>query len=238
MEIRRAFYIVIGFVLLSCGKQDKKLISEELTLGPFHSVELNDVFEVSLVEDSIYYIELDGTPAMLKGVDIRVEDSVLYLDRENGNRWYRPSTNQVHVIIHAKPLDLVVANKTCDVTTVNPITSDEFGVIFKDKASHGSFELNSNSFYFWNNEPTGGYLKLFGQTNHLKIWNTAIMTVDARDLQANYALVENSSKGDCIANVSGTFDYVITGHGDIHLYGNPTTINKIEDNGVGELIKY
>lgn len=239
MEVKKNIaYLLLLFLLIGCNKEGEESLTHVRDLTPFHSVELNDVFEVSLVEDSSFYVELIATPKMLEGVEVRVEDGVLYLDRENGNRWYRPSTNQVHVVIHAKPLNLVVANKTCNVVTVNPITSDEFGIVFKDKASHGSLELNCNSFYFWNNEPTGGYLRLFGQTNHFKIWNAAIMTVDAKDLQSNYALIENYSKGDCIANVNGTFDYVITGHGDIHLYGNPTTVNEIEDSGAGELIQY
>lgn len=235
--MKSVLYIAIGFLLLSsCGKAGKKAVSVEESTAPFHSVELNDVFDVSLVEDSVFYLEIIGTSKMVEGVEVRVEDSTLYLDRKNGNRWYRPGKNEVQVIIHSKPLELVVANKSCFVSTVNPITSYEFGLVFKDKSSHGKLDLNCYSFYFWNNEPTGGYLELSGTTNFLKIWNAAIMTVDAKNVTANYARIENYSKGDCTATVNGFFDYVITGFGDIHLYGAPSVINEIQDTGDGELI--
>lgn len=227
---------LLGILLFSCDKQGKKAITETQDLAAFHSVELNDVFDVSLMEDTAFFIEIVGSPKMVAGVEVRVEDSVLYLDRKNGNRWYRPQSNEVQVIIHSAPLNLVTANKACYVGTINPITSYEFGLVFKDKASHGSVELNCNSFYFWNNEPTGGFLRVRGQSNFLKIWNASIMTVDAEELTTGYALIENYSQGYCSATVTNTLDYVITGFGDINVYGHPGNINKIEDTGEGELI--
>lgn len=232
------FISLIGMLLLAgCDKSGKKAITIEESTAPFHTVELNDVFDVALVEDSVFYIEIIGSPKMVEGVEFRVQDSTLYLDRKNGNRWYRPGSNEVQVVIHAKPLELVVANKSCFVSTVNPITSYEFGLVFKDKSSHGKLDLNCYSFYFWNNEPTGGYLELSGNTYFLKLWNAAIMTVDAKNVTANYARIENYSKGDCTVTVNDHFDYVITGFGNIHLYGSPV-INEIQDTGEGKLIVY
>lgn len=239
MEMRKYIVlIVLGLFLASCNKEEKKAVTDSRQLDAFHSIELNDVFEVGLVEDSVFFIEIIGAPNMIEGVEAYVQDSVLYLDRKNGNRWYRPQSNEVQVIIHAKPLRLVTANKTCHVGTVTPITSFEFGLIFKDKASQGDLELNCNSFYFWNQDPCGGLLKLRGNASFLKLWNHAIMTVDGSDLISDYALVENDSKGDCTVNVSSQLDYRIKASGNINVYGNPSTINVLEESGEGQVVYF
>ena len=75
-----------------------------------------------------------------------------------------------------------------------------------------------------------------GKTEELKIWNTAIMSVDAKNLVTEYALVENDSKGVCEVNVTNRLDYKIKGKGDIHLYGNPPEINEGEVSSTGKLI--
>lgn len=234
--MRLIVYIVVFATLSACNKVDKKTVSIQQSVAGFHSVELNDVFEVVLVEDSIFYVEIIGSPKMVEGVKVVCTDSVLYLDRKNGNRWYRPSKNEIKVIVHSKPLKLVVANHTCFVETMNPISSYEFGLVFKGKASQGDLELNCNSFYFWNNEPTGGLLKVRGRSNFFKVWNAAIMVVDAKDLETEYGLIENYSKGDCSVRAINTFEYVITGMGNIHLYGNPSLIVEKQRTGSGVLV--
>lgn len=239
MEIMRNFiYIFIFTALGACSKLDKKSVSIQKDVDGFHSIELNDVFDVTLVEDSVFYVEIIGVPKMVEGVEVVCTDSVLFLNRKNGNRWYRPATNEVKVIIHSKPLKLVVANQTCFIGTSRPITSDEFGLVFKGKSSLGDLELNCNSFYFWNNEPTGGLLTIRGKSNFFQIWNAAIMSVDAKDLETEYGLIENYSKGDCSIRATNTFEYAITGTGNIDLYGSPGLIVQKQLTGTGRLIEH
>jgi hypothetical protein len=237
MEVKYLIYILsILLISISCNKQSNKKVTELIQLTSFNSIELNDVFEVQLIEDSSFFVEAEGHPSLEEGLNFKLEDTLLILDRKNGNRWFRPSNNKLIVRIHSQPLARVTANKTSNIKTLSPITSNEFGLIFKEKANEADLELNCNSFYYWNQDPCGGNLRLYGYTKHLKLWNYAIMSVDAKDLISKYTLVENDSQGDCSVWVTDHLDYKITGFGDIHLYGQPLSMQSIGDTGEGQLI--
>jgi hypothetical protein len=60
--------------------------------------------------------------------------------------------------------------------------------------------------------------------------------VNARDLQTDYALIENGSQGDCIVNVNTTLEYSITGIGNIKYSGTPSQIVQRAITGTGQLI--
>lgn len=235
--MKTLIYISILFMLVAACKKDEQ-VTEMSEPGGFHSIEINSAFTIILVEDVSCYVEVKGNASFADACEIYVADSVLYLSCNAKNKWTHPSDNALEIIVHSPPLKLVTANETSFITTSTPITSNEFGLILKSKANEADLNLNCPNFYYWNNFPTGGMLTLHGQVHDLKLWNTAIMTIDARDLIAQYALVENNSKADCIVTVSQGFQYKITDKGNIHLYGQPVTIEEVEHTGSGALIEY
>ena len=223
-------------LIVACKKDEQ--VTQTTELGAFHSVEVNSAFTVILVEDVSYYVEVKGAASFAEACEINVVDSTLYLSCNAKNKWTHPSDNHLEIIVHSPPLKLVTANETSFITNTTPITSDEFGLILKSKANEAELTLNCQNFYYWNNFPTGGMLTLHGEVHDLKLWNTAIMTVDARDLIAQYALIENSSKSDCIVTVTQGIQYKITDKGNIHLYGQPVSIEELEHTGDGALIEH
>ena len=121
---------------------------------------------------------------------------------------------------------------------MSPITSTEFGLVLTGKSNQANLELNGNIFYYWNNFPTGGKLTLSGKTEILKIWNFDLMSVDAKNLTSKYAIVENSSKGDCAVTVLNKLEYKISGEGNIQLYGEPSEIIETGLFSTGRLIQH
>jgi hypothetical protein len=104
------------------------------------------------------------------------------------------------------------------------------------KLSTIELELNCKRFLYWNNYQCGGKLTLTGRTENLLIYSFALMTVDARALEADYAWIENHSKGDSRVHVENTLEYSIHGVGNIYLYGNPPEIIAHEVTSSGQLI--
>ncbi|MBI9069377.1 MAG: DUF2807 domain-containing protein [Salinivirgaceae bacterium] len=139
-----------------------------------------------------------------------------------------PDKNKIELHIHYKSIREIYAHETCNIQTKNPITSNSFGLVFESKANEANLELDCGTFYYWNNFPCGGKLTLYGHTKELKLWNYALTTVDAYNLFTSFAIVENSSKGDCIINVAEELNYAIKGEGNIVLFGNPGKINETE----------
>ncbi len=235
--MKSIFYITLGLLVLSSCKKTAE-VTKVVLPGAFHSIEVNSSFTIRLKEDSEYYLEVIGNEEFVDAVTSTVSDSILRIESTAKDKWTHPTSNKVTIIIHAPPLKTLTANETCLINTITPITSQEFGLILKSKANEAELDLHCHTFYYWNNFPCGGIVTLHGQTDELKIWNTAIMTVDAGDLTTPFALVENDSKGDCTVNVSGYLRYGITSQGNIQLYGNPSTIEEIDHTGSGDLIKH
>jgi hypothetical protein len=127
--------------------------------------------------------------------------------------------------------------ETCLIETVNPIITEEFGLVIGNKLGMADLELNNDIFYFWNNFPSGGRLTLRGSARDIRIWNYALMTVDASELNTAIALVENHSKGFCKVAVTELLRYAIYGGGNIYLYGDPEKIIIEEVKSEGKLIQ-
>ena len=228
--------LILGFVLLwSCSKDEDKESKLE-SLKPFSEIIFNSPFDIYLIEDSCYKIEIIAYDKTIENIDYEVKDSVLNISNNKAFKWLNPSKNKILIYIHSKPLSLITLNETSHLHTLSPITSEHFGLILRSKTNEATLDLNCGSFYYWNDFPCGGKLTLKGQTNSIKLWNYAILSVDAKSLKTKEALVENNSQGNCTINVSNKLTYSISNSGNIILYGNPNEIVKKECSSTGKLI--
>ena len=157
------------------------------------------------------------------------------LNNFKGN-WIYPKKNKITVKLTVNNLSRINANETCNIRTLNTLTGNEIGLVMTSKLNEATFAVDCNSFYFWNNFPCGGKINLSGTTNELKLWNVALMSVDAKNLVSNVVSIENSSKGDCRINCIQKLTYSIKGEGNIYLSGDPTELLKIEETSTGKLI--
>ena len=230
--------IYLGLILLttiSCSKNNNE--HKEVNLDFFHTIKVDDSFNLYLEEDTCFYLELHANKDVLKNISYTINDSILTLDNSTGFKWLSPTENKIELIIHSLPLKEVYLNETCHLQTINPISSVSFGLIISAKSNEATLDLNCKTFYYWNNFPSGGRLTLLGKAEQIKLWNDAIFSVDASQLIAQKALVENNSKGNCIVNVSDYLEYSITNMGNIYVANEPREIVEIELSSSGRLIK-
>ncbi len=225
-------------LLFSCKKENQQNTTIYKNLSEFSKIELNGVFDVYLKQDSVYSIEIVGNENWVGNIVFKVENEILKIDNQAKGKWLKPKEDKVKIYISSNRPKMIFANETCNIETLNPIISDEFGIVMSSKLNQANLELNCNTFYFWNNFPCGGKLTLRGNAEILKIWNFAIMSVDAKNLTTEYALIENSSKGNCEVFVTNKMEYSIHGIGDIHLYGNPKELILNEISSTGKLLNY
>ena len=232
-------FIVLAFacfVLFSCEKSMEK-VTVERSLEEFDTLTVKNVFEIFLTQGTTNSIRLEGAKKIIENIDVRVENNTLILDNLYKGNWVHPKKNKIYVYITTNGLTRINSNETCNIQTTNALTGNEIGLVMTSKLNEATLEVNCNSFYFWNNHPCGGKLVLKGNTNELKLWNFALMSVDATELTAQISSVENHSKGDCRVHCLNKFTYSILGSGNIYLTGNPPEIIKIEESSTGKLIQ-
>ncbi|MBU2019708.1 MAG: DUF2807 domain-containing protein [Bacteroidetes bacterium] len=238
--MKEFFYTVLCFLgilvgLTACSKSNQ-LITISKSLDFFNSVELTEGFELLFTEDSLSRIEIFGYSNQLEKVDFNIEQGVLFIRNKDKSRWRHPKKNKIVIHLFAPEINRIKADDGCKVIT-NAITSKEFGLILRGRACEADITLNCGTFYYWNNFPCGGTMKLSGNSEILKLWNVGLMSVDASLLKTDYAEIENTSKGDCIVNVIERLSYKIGGSGNIQLSGNPLVI-ELDKSGSGKLIRY
>ena len=233
-------FVFIALLALMFASCEKEYVEKRITvdLPAFEQVELYQTFEVYLIEDSTFFVEVVGDENFVDHAIFDVVDGILKIDNDKSLKWASPGNNVVKLYIHSNPLRSLSAKVACNIQTITPITSWEFQLILGGKVNQADLELACNTFWYWNEFPCGGHVRLRGTADIAAIWNFALMTVDAKDLIARNAKVENSSKGRCEVQVTNKFEYSITGVGDIHLHSQPNEILVGEVSSSGQLIQH
>ncbi|MBN1414434.1 MAG: DUF2807 domain-containing protein [Bacteroidales bacterium] len=228
-------YAVLTLLIFSCGNDDHEQTTLFHELSPFEEIQVNGVFHIFLKQDSVFSIGITGNREITEGVEFTIENRVLSLSNTTGMMMFSPEDNKVELCISADRLKKIQANESCCIETVNPIIAYEFGLIKGYKYLEAHLELNCPIFYFWNSAPCGK-LTLEGNAWNLRIWNFGVMSVDAANVSADTAWIENDSKGDCTVRINNMLYYAIGGRGNIYLYGEPENIVLLEKTSSGELI--
>lgn len=235
MKYLASLFILLLF-LVSC-KKNQELQQMEFAPENFHSLEFNSYFKVFLIQGDENKFRVEGTAKRIKDLVWEVDNGVLRFKSKGKFSWTKPGKSDLKLYITVKELKLIKANQTCEIESLNTLSGDELGIVFADKLNLAKLDVMYNTVFYWNNFPCGGKLELSGSCTHLKIWNFALMQIDALDLDAENALVENSSKGDCKVWVEKEMEYGIFGEGNIYLKGSPALVPKdVTEEGKGELI--
>lgn len=200
----------------------------------FDKILFESYFDVELIQGSENKIELIGAKKAVEHVKISLSDSILTLKNNSKSLWLNPDKNKLKVKITFQNLKLIRASQTCTIYSKDTIYGDELGVIFSSKLNNANLNINYTTFYYYNDHPCGGKLTLKGNCDYLKIWNFALMQVDASELNSSFVTIENYSKGDCRVKTNNWIEYGIFGEGNIFCYGNPISIKVNNDGANGK----
>lgn len=237
--MKRIIYLVLILAsfqsFISC-KKNMDQVTVEYALSDFDTLVLNSVFTVNLIQGSENKIKIEGAKKIVDKISSEVKSNTLTILNNYKGNWMHPKNNKITVYLTVKQLKRIVVNETCNIQSINALTGDEIGLVMTGKLNEATLSLDCNTFYYWNNFPCGGRVNLNGNVNSLKIWNVALMAVDASELTANYTEVDNASKGDCKVKTNLSLIYKLSGEGNLYLRGNPAEIIKIEESSTGKLI--
>jgi hypothetical protein len=230
-----SIFLVGCLILFSCNKKFETTIIEK-NINPFDTLVLNDVFEVHLIQGEKNSIRMEGSKKILDNIKLDVQSNSLLIENTFSMGWMYPSKNKVKLYLTFDTLSLIVANETCQIISDNTLKSNELGLILKSKLNHAKLNIDCNSFYYWNNFPCGGTIELSGKSKELKLWNVALMAIDAKNLDSEVVTIQNASKGNISVNCTSKLHYSILGEGNIYLFGNPSIVIAESLTGKGKLI--
>lgn len=229
------FFLGSLFLVFSCSKE-LKTAERAIDVGSFHTITVDNRFDIILTQGEVESVEVVGHPKLIEKVFCDLEDGELHITSDFKSAWLKPRNNRVTIYITVVELKRLNINETGSLVCTNQILGDEIGLITTGKLADVELKLNCTTFYFWNNFPCSGKIRLSGNCDYLKIWNYALMQVDALDLFATENLIENFSKGDVTVSPQNYLIYRIAGEGNILVNGNPLNVENLGNEGEGKLV--
>ncbi len=220
---------------LSC-KKDMEQVVIELPLTEFDTLTLNSAFTVYITQGKEFSMKMEGAKVIIDEMDVNLKKFNLTITNKYKEEWLHPRNNKVKLYITIKKINRIIANATCNIQSTNTLIGDEFGLAIAGKLNEANITVNCNYFYYWNNPPSGGRIKLSGSTKAMKLHNEGLMSVDAHDFISDVVRIQNWSKGDCIVTATDSITYAIKNSGNIYVSGNPPTIIQKEQSSDGKLI--
>lgn len=210
--------------------------SRTFNLSPFNKLIINDQFDVYLIQDSTYRIDITAGRNMFDGFGYAVKDSTLELSDNNTCNWVRDYGHKYKVTIHCKDLKHIILNDNATLSNKDSLFINSLGM---EQRSMADSKLNiccriglvTVTLY------TAGNLTLTGYSQIFVGYMYDVSSLDARGLKSPYCFGFNSSPSDMYLNSSYQFGYNIYYSGNIFYTGNPFVVGKGEVSGSGKLIK-
>ena len=221
-------------ILFSCQKE--KITEQHIHPKYYNHLKINSSFDVFLKQDSSSTISIEADEDMIKEIDLTYDNDTLIISNNLEKNWLKPTSTIPKITIYFSEIAEIKVNEKCFVKSINTIKQHYFGLVLGSKTNAAELEMNCKNFYFWNNFPCGGQLKLKGKVNNIKLWNFALMSIDAKQLTVKNAIIENSSSGDVSVNVADTMNYKIYGAGNVICTPKPKVILNNGQLGEGNFI--
>ncbi len=213
-----------------CLQKKGKETTEVFYLDSFRCVDINGVFDVQLIPDSVYYIEAIGGENVLNDIDYDLQGDTLFIYDFNSCMW-RKEYSRPHLQVHFPDLNRVVLTESAYLFSTDSIPGP-LNLIIKARLSEVDLILNNSRFFVYNHMSSGGRVTLSGKTGVLYVSGYYNTIYDASKLQTKEAWIKNFSVADYKVWVTDKLHAEIHSSGKIFFRGNPeVTIDSLVSTG-------
>ncbi len=219
----------------NCLKSKGEIKSETRLLNSFKKIEINDLFNIYLVNDSIEKIEIETNENILNNVLTNVEDSVLVLNNTTKCRFLKENNKFPNLTIHIKYLNFIEINEACNIYTIDTLKINRFLIRNIGNIGFADLNIETNHFFFELWETSTGKYFIKGKTTYFTTTSYGNSYIFADNFFSKYTSVKSNSTGDYYLNCTEKIVGEIKSSGDVFLFGNPITIN-INEESSGKLI--
>lgn len=235
-------YMFLFFLLTACKKESLfdclkgsgKTITEERIVDDFTKIEVKNIFNIYLLQDTITKVRIKGGKNLLPLITTKVKNGTLFLDDENTCRWSR-DYERIEMYITVHHLDEITLSEPCYISSKDTIYGDNIEILALAYMNEGDLHLHYNYIYFVSSHTAGGKLTLAGNVNRAKIVTFNSIHVDAIHLVSSHAELYSKSIGDIYIYCTEKLYAEILNSGNIYYKGNPAHTDSIIT-GEGQLI--
>ena len=229
------FSFFITFFLNSCDDSalfdSGKTVTKEIALTEnFTTIEVKELFDIKLVNDTENKAILTCGENLLPGIKIYVENESLYLDQDLKYKWSR-NYDKIKLELHLISASYINVHKPCHIFTTDTFKSSNFILVdwgkFTDldvllDVAYTSIQVSSDNY---------GIYRLHGKTQDADFVGRGSIFVYAGDMEIRNCNVDTKSIGDFYLEVSKSLNATITSSGNIYYKGNPVIVNDLKSTG-------
>ena len=245
MKIRISLFLILTIILagcekdnlFNCFKKDGKTIRIEKQLDKFNALEINDMFNVFLCNDTINKVVIEGGENLLSSVSLKLENEKLTINDENNCNFIR-KYERINIYLSFCSLDSVIVNGQSKLTNIDTLKVENFRVDVYAAIAEVDLCLNCSKSLLLIRGISGstGNYKLRGSTDYSYIYCHGTAHVYADNLASNYTRVWAITTGDIFVNATEKLLVKIEDSGDIYYSGEPDNIIIIDILSTGKLI--
>ncbi|UCH15500.1 MAG: DUF2807 domain-containing protein [Bacteroidales bacterium] len=237
--------LIITFLLIlySCEKESSNclfrngsIIKKEILLDDFSSIEVYDIFNLILIQDTISRIVLEGGENLLPHVETSIKDDTLKISHSIRCIWLR-DYEKINIYIHFSRLDRIVADAPVKIISTDTLTCSNLEYYAIGEIGEADMILNCNYFRFDGSYSTLGHFRFKGKSDKSRFYVNYGSSLFADSLISKQADVYFKTIGDIHVHVTEHLRVWIWGSGNVYYSGDPGKVEIMENRSTGRLIK-
>lgn len=234
MYIRLFFFLLI--VIVGCEKNPGNKFRESVEVSSFSHLEVDDVFDIELIQDSLNRVTFEGTQEQLKHVYARVEEDTLRLGNSSNLQWIN-NLEHIQVQLHFESLQKVILFAPSYVYNKDTLHFTALKFICYNQMGDFDLTVDARKITFVNSDTGGGTYYFSGFTKSLYVWQRGISSVNTLNLKAGQVRVKQNSLRPCKVHAIEQLNVTIDRPSNVYYTGKPAKISREIVEG-GQLIPY
>lgn len=219
---------------ISSAGEEKTIVRE---LQDFSSLEVYDQFIIELIQDTTESprVEITGGANLLSGIETKVNDGILLLRNRNICNFVRKFNQEIKLKVYLRDLSRIEAYGNSMFTSQDTLHLDRLNIY---QLAVNTFDLIINAKDIEVQSLDAGTFILQGRCDVLKGSVERVSTLDARQLDCRYVLIDSHTPLDLFIRASEVIFVKIFNKGNIYYTGQAPS-QKLELNerkGSGDLL--
>ncbi len=242
--MRQIFSLLLCFALLliSCNSEDApdcfksagEIIQESRSLASFDQLMIEDNFQIEIIQDSIFFVEIEAPKNVLPKLETSVENGVLYISNKNTCNFVRSFKPKLQLRIHAPWIREIQNRGTGDIRSSQTLLFPYLKIENRHAAGTIDLDIIGDSVFAYTQTGVADII-LRGKVIKGELFNQGLGSIQAAELQAQELYINNSSINDITGYCSGYLFAINYFSGNITVYGQPSQTD-IFQNGNGNII--
>lgn len=210
--------------------------TKRIGLYPFKNVKLRDNIGLTLVNGSVYEMEVTAGKNIIPMLGIEIINQTLNLRNNSTCPLLKDPWKTIEVRLTVPELDTIFVENHGDINSMLPFETDDLVIRISDSPSNINLEVKTDYVRVENLTGTGD-IALKGFSEVADCYHAGYGTIDFRYLVCQEVNINSTSVNHCYIRAGEDYLFaVVSGEGNIYYHNDPIRLDlKLE--GQGRLIK-